>query len=215
MTPTQIETRARSKYNAIGDSYFSQEEILDFIYQGCIELAQDALVIEATPQSTSTVIGQRSYAYPTNAVSIKRITYEGKKLKKINFREDDIITGLNQSTADQGTPQYYSIWNDVIYLRPIPAAVGTLVIYSYKEPSTITITSTIEIPTRYHMSLVDFAVKEMALKDSNVNVADRLQARWDKFVLKAKASERKKERGDSFSAVQDEEMMSEGFFGIV
>lgn len=214
MTPTQIETTARNKYNAIGDNFFSQDEILTYMYEACVELARHAQMIETT-YTTSTVASQQEYSYPTNTIAIKRITYDGKKLKPITFREDDSITGLNQSTTSTGTPQYYAIWNETIYLRPIPSAVASLKIFSYNEPSALTISSTLEIPTQFHMDIVNFIVSEMASKDLNYTAADRYLQKWEKAKIEARKWQRRKNRGDSFSTVQDEDMMVEGYLGIV
>ena len=214
MTPTQIEELSRNKYNAIGDSFFFQDEILGYMYEACLELARHAKMIERT-YTTSTVASQQEYSYPTNTIAIKRITYDGKKLKPITFREDDAITGLNQSTTSAGTPQYYAIWNETIYLRPIPSSVATLKIFSYNEPSALTITSTLEIPTQFHMDIVNFIVSEMASKDLNYTAADRYLQKWERAKIEARKWQRIKNRGDSFSTVQDEDMMVEGYLGIV
>lgn len=214
MTPTQIELAARNRYNAVGDSFWSQDEILMLLYDACLDMARECLLIENT-YTTSTVASQQEYAYPTTTMAIKRITYNGSKLKKINFREDDSITGLNQSTTSTGTPQFYFIWNDTISLRPIPTDVGTLKIYSFNEPAELTINSSIEIPTQFHMDLVNYIVSEMAAKDSNINVAQYYLNKWDKAKLNAKRWAKKRLRTDSFSTVQDEEMSVEGYFGIV
>lgn len=214
MTPTQIETLARQKYNATGDTFYSQDEILGYMYEGCVDLCRDNFLIEAT-YTTSTVADQQQYSYPTNTIAIKRVTYDGKKLKQMTMREDDAITGLNQSTTATGTPQYYFVWDEVLYLRPIPSSVANLVIYSFNEPSTLTINSTLEIPTVFHASLVNFIVSEMAAKDSNFGAAQFYLNKWEKTKLEAKKFARKKLRGDSFATVQDEDMMIEGYLGIV
>lgn len=214
MTPTQIETAARNRYNAISDSFWSQDEILNLLYGACLDLSRECLLIERS-YTTSTVASQQEYAYPTSAIAIKRVSYDGKKLKPITMREDDSITGLNQSTTATATPQYYFIWNQTISLRPIPSSVGTLKIYTYNEPSAITITSTLEIPTQFHMDLVDYIVGEMAAKDLNFTAAQYYQAKWEKAKIAAKRWAKRKNRGDSFNVVQDEDMMIEGYLGIV
>ena len=214
MTPTQIETSARNKYNAIGDSMFSTDEILDLMWEGCSDMARECENIEGL-YSTSSVISQQSYALPTNAISIKRILYDGKKLMPINFRQDDAITGLNQTTLSTGAPQYYYIWQETFYLRPIPDSVKTLSIYTYNEPSVITAASTIEIPTQYHMALVNFITAEMAAKDMNFSAAQYYMDKWERAKIAAKRFEQKRKRGDAFSYVQNEENMVGSYLGMV
>ncbi len=214
MTPTEIETAARNKYNSVGDSFYSQDEILDLIWEACLDLTRETNLIERV-YTSSTVIGQQEYSYPTSTIAIKRITYGGQKLKPITFREDDAVTGLNQGTTDQGTPTYYYLWNETIYLRPIPSAVGTLKIFSYNEPSEVTNTSTLEIPLQYHMNLTDYVVSEMAAKDSNFSAAKYYREKWEKSKLRAKVWQKKRLRTDSFSVVQDEEQMVGSYLGIL
>lgn len=214
MTPTEIETSARNRYNSIGDSFFSSEEILALMWDACLDITRECNLIERV-YTTSTVASQQEYAYPTSTISIKRITYDGKKLKPITMREDDAITGLNQSTTSEGTPQYYFVWNDTIYLRPIPSSVATLKIFTYNEPSVLTISSTLEIPTQFHMDIVDYIVSEMAAKDSNLQFAKYYADKWERSKLDIKKWQRKRLRGDSFASVQDEDQLIEGYLGIV
>jgi len=201
MTPTEIETSARNRYNSIGDSFFSQAEILDMMWDACLDMTRETNIIERL-YSTSTVASQQDYTYPTNAIALKRVTYEGRKLMPISLREDDQITGLNQATTATGTPRYYFIWNSVISLRPVPTGVGTLKIYTYNEPSVITNTSVLEIPVQFHMDLIDYIVSEMAAKDSNFQAAQYYQQKWEQAKLNVKKWQKRRLRSDGFSSVQ-------------
>ena len=213
MTPGEIITAARNRYNATSDSFYSNDELLDLLWQACIDLSRSTNLIENI-YTTSTVAAQQAYAYPTTAISIKRITYNGQKLQQITMREDDAITGLDQTSASQGTPTYYYIWNKAIYLRPIPAEVGTLKIFTFNEPQEIVSTSTLEIPTHFHMDLVHYIVAVMAEKDSNFAAADRLWTKWEQVKLEAKKWVRINKRGDKFTNVQDEEQLVGGYLGL-
>lgn len=214
MTPTEIVTTARRRYNAVSDSFWSDEELLNLLYEACLDLSRFTKCIEVI-YSTATVVGQQEYQYPTSTIAIKRIQYNGRKLKPVTMREDDSITGLNQSTTDSGTPQYYFIWNEILFLRPVPDTVGTLKIFSYNEPQALTASSTLEIPTQYHTNLADYMASEMAAKDLNFTAAQFYSNKWEKFKVQARQWETKKKRTDSFSAVQDEESSIETFFGAV
>jgi hypothetical protein len=212
MTPTQVLTAARNKYNSIGDSFFSDEEMLGLLYEGALEMANETKCIERT-YTTSTVASQQEYDFPPLANGIKRITYEGFRLEPINMTEDDFITGFQAQSASTGTPRYYFTWNEVIHLRPIPSAVGTLKIYTFNEPDMYTISSTIEIPTQFHRRLVNFVVSEMAYKDSNTTAGDRYEAKWQKDIKDVKRWMAKKKRTDGFAVVQLEEMSGGVFRG--
>lgn len=214
MTPTQLVERARNKYNSLGDSFWSDQELLDLFTDACTEIAQETLCIERT-YTTTTVAGTQEYDFPTNTIAIKRVTYNGQKLKKISFREDDAITGLNQASTTRGTPSYYSQWNYTLALRPLPDAAYTLKIYAYNEPAALVITSVLEVPTVFHMRLIDYVLAEMAAKDSNEKAAKYYIDRWDKAKVEMKKWIAKRKRSDSFGVVQDEDQLIESYMGFV
>jgi hypothetical protein len=215
MTPTAIETLARQKYNAVGDTYFSASELMGYMWEASMVLAREAYAIERT-YTTDSVADQQEYSYPTYALAIKRVTYDGQKLAQITFREDDALTFNQSDTTATGTPQYFAIWNNTLILRPIPSTADLEIkIYAYAEPQEIDDTSTLEVPTRYHLDIVNFVVCQMFLKDQNTAMADRYQAKWDKAVVDAKRFQAKRKRADGFAVVQDEESLSITLLGTV
>lgn len=214
MTPGDVLTFARQQYNATSDSFFTDLELYTLVWAAQMDLAREAWVIERL-YTTSTVASQQEYSYPTNTIAIKRITYDGQKLMPISFREDDSLTLNNQSTVATGTPQYYAIWNETLYLRPIPSAVGTLKIWSVNEPQEVSSTSTLEVPSRYHQDLADYLLWRMAAKDQNVEAANFWRSLWDMRVAKAVKDRRRELRGDAFSYVSDIEQLPVTVIGAV
>lgn len=216
MTPAQVEEQARRRYNAYADNFWTQDEVFKLIYQAEMILATEALVIEDKDTSITTVASTRAYSFPTGTIAIKRLEYDGEKLKLVDFREDDALTLNDASVTVTGTPQYYSLWNDTIYLRDTPDSAETLTIYRYKEPTILTTSSTsLSVPTRCHIHLCDYVVAEIAAKDGNLSVSDRYWDRWEKYVLREKAWTAKKKRTDGFAVVKDEESLPETIMGAV
>jgi hypothetical protein len=214
MTSTEVETAAREQYNAVGDTNWSQTEVMRLIYAACLDMARKSLVIEDV-FTAATVAAQQEYTYPTNTISIKRVTYNGAKLEKISFKEDDYLTGRNQATTATGTPTHYSEFNNTIYLRPTPAEIGTLKVFAYVEPQAVTTTSTLEIPSLFHMDLVDFVLARMYAKDKDFNSAQYFQNLWGTHITEARKYVRIKNKGDSFAAVQDEEQLGQVGVGYI
>lgn len=214
MTITQLLTSARRRYNSVNDSFFADEELINILYDACLDFARTTLCIERV-YTTSTVASQQEYSYPTSAIAIKRIQYNGKKLQPINMRQDDSITALNQSTTATGDPQYYFIYNETIYLRPVPAGVGTLKIWTYNEAQELTVASTLEIPTQFHLDLVDYMASEMAAKDLNFTTAKYYLEKWERRKAEAKKWTQKKKRTDGFASVMDEEISIETYLGVI
>ncbi len=204
MTPGDVITLARQKWNAVTDTFFSDAEFYTLLYAAQMELALETNCIRNV-YTTTTVAGQQEYQKPTNAYAIKRVTYNGLKLYKITDREDDAITLNNQTTTATGAPQYYSEWGTAIELRPVPDSALTLKMFTYDMPSTVTAVTVFDVPTRYHVSLADYLVGHMATKEKNFSAAAQYMAMWMKKVQDAKRYEQKFLRGDAFSHVLDEE----------
>ncbi len=204
MTPAELTLYARQQYNAVNDTFFSDAEMYNYIYDAEMQLARESFCIRQA-YSTSTVADQQEYAKPANSLSIKRITYNGRKLMKISDRDDDSLTLFNQTTTATGTPQYYFEWGSTISLRPVPSDIGTLKIFSYDMPQQVTNTSTLEVPARYHLDLADYILSRMAAKDKNFEAATTFHASWTEKLGKARRDERKLIRGDANTSVVDEE----------
>jgi hypothetical protein len=215
MTPLEIESQARSKYNAIGDTFWASSEIMHLIYEGCLELAVETNCIEDTDTDTS-VANQQEYDFPAYAMDIKRVTYEGRKLEPISMREDDAITALSTDTAVRGTPRYYFTWNDKIYMRPVPAVSSEdIKVFFTKEPAAVTSASTLEVPTLSHAGLVNFCLREMCAKDENFDAAAYYDKLWDRTKENVKRYMKRRKRGDAFAMVQSEEALATSPFGSI
>lgn len=214
MTPTELATYARQQYNSTSDDFFSDPELYKHIWAAQNDLAREALLIERI-YTSSTVIAQRAYDFPTNAIGIKRVEYNGIKLAPINFKEDDALTLGNSSTTASGTPQYYAIWNRAIYLRPVPDAVNTLTIYSYNAPQEVTNLSTLEVPEQFHLDLVEYVLWRKSIKDKNFEAAGVYKQLWEEKVKKAREWQRRSKRTDGFTAVQDMDQLQSTIIGAV
>lgn len=205
MTPTQLLTMARRRYNAVGDNYFSDDELLDAIYEAEMQLALETECIEKRFDTVS-VASQREYALPTANIRIDRITYDGQRLDIQDFIEDDMETGNDEATTSTGTPSFYSIFNDTLFLRPAPSESGkTIQVYSIDEPSIPLITSTLDVPSRFHPYMIDYLLMAMFGKDQNHQMAVYHRDRWDKNVIDAKRWQMKRFVGERYPVVKDEE----------
>jgi hypothetical protein len=216
MTPAQVETAARLRYNSSSSTFWSSDELRKIIWEGEQILATEAKVIEDKDTSISTVNGTRAYALPSLYIGIKRIEINGVKLQRIDDRDDDRLTLNNSATTSTGQPMYYWEWDDYIYLRPIPAEAQTVTIFGWKEATLLdSSSSTLATPVRCHNSLIYWVAHNMALKDENYDMADYYLRLWDKDVERHKAWTAKKKRTDAFAVVKDEESASVTILGSV
>ena len=203
-TPSQIQADARRKYNATGDTFFVDDDFYDLIYEAETQLAEEAMVIEKV-YSTTSVAGQREYSWPSTAIAIKRIEYDGNKLRYSTFREDDNMTLSQADSTDTGTPDFYQIWDRTIYLRPIPGTSDlTIRIFTYDRPSLLsTGSANLAVPEQFRKDIVNFVVAHMAMKDGNQNVARDYMNRWDLALKRAIRWQRKRRNADTPKRVQN------------
>lgn len=220
MSPTDITTYARAKYNATGDTFFTDQELYYLIYQAELELSNECNIVENI-YSTTTIQGTRQYAFPTQTRIIKRIEFVNlvgiaNKLEPITFREDDALTLVNTASTTMGTPQFYSTFNFNIYLRPVPDTTAcTIKVYSYNEPQVVTANTVLDVPTPFHMDIVDFVVMHMYLKDKDLTMATFYDTKWSRAILRAKRWVQKKKRGDAFTVVMNEDNLAVTLTGPV
>ena len=207
MTPAEIETAARRLYNSEGDNFFSSSQILGHIYTAQLELIDECDMLIEGVFSTTTVASQQEYDFPENIASIKRVTYDGQKLEKIDFDEDDIYTIFDSDNTDTGTPRYYFVWDRTIYLRPLPDDTLTLKVFGYKTAQAVTSSSTLDVPAKHHYAIIDYVVREMLVKDQNWTGYDRYNTRWLSDVERIRRDIQRRKRKDKFASVKDEEAL--------
>lgn len=205
-TPNELITDCRNRYNAEGDKFFSDTELYDLVYDASLDMATETECIERR-YSLTTVASTREYSFPELAYKVHRIQWNGVRLDPIDFMQDDFHTGNDEDSTLTGEPRYYAIWNGVLYLRPTPDAAQTLKIWSVDYPDTVSNTSTLDIPTRYHSYLKDYVLSSMFSKDSNQKMASYHRNLWDTNVLKVKRVEMKRKIGDQYPVVKQQEQM--------
>jgi hypothetical protein len=200
MTPSELELAARNRYNAIDDPHFSSAMIMDIIYQASMTLAVECFCIEQTYTTTSTS-GTREYSYPSNAMSIRRVEYNGVKVIPSTLERDP----KSNTSAPSGTPAEYAIWEDDIIFFPTPNATGdTVKVFTYNRPQAVTSSSTLEVPAEYHLDMIDLILSVMYAKDQNEGMATYHRNLWEKSINRIKRQRAKKLRGDMFMVVRDE-----------
>ena len=209
LTVQNIIDRARYRYNAVNDDFFTDSELMDLIFDGQAILAKEGWVIEKT-YTTAAIDGTRAYTYPTTTLAIKEIRHDYDVLRKTKLKLDP----KTSATEAEGTPREYALWQDTIYLYPTPDTDGSLDgsgnrvnyidIKVYKYPDAITSTADlIEVPEEYKEDLIYFMLQWMAMKDQNTVLSDRYKLLWDEAVLRAKKQRKKRLRGDMNTRVSD------------
>ena len=205
MTPVEIAAAARRAYNASSSDPFSSDtQMYEWLYQASMILAKEGFLIEKD-FTTTTVVSPitQEYAYPTNAFAIKKLTYDGKPVRLITFKEDDILTGNDQSATTVGPPVGFVDYGQIMYLRPIPDEAKTLRIWTYNHPAGVPTASTVlDLPDEWHISTTDFLLMNLSAKNKNYTGAQYYQGIWEQTVEKARRFKARKKRGGAFGVTQ-------------
>lgn len=201
LTASDIMTRARERYNATDDTFFSDQMLRALLFSAQEKLAKEGWVIEKTYTTTSTS-GTRELSFPTNTLAIKEIKYDYKNCKKLSLSKDP----KTDSTDPTGTPHSYAIWDNVIILYPTPDTTGdTIQIRTFAYPQDlISNTTEIDVPDEYRDDLISYLLAHMALKDQNIPLYQQYITTWYQTVEKAVQQRRKMLRADRPARVKDE-----------
>lgn len=214
MTKDQIVSQARRKINAQDDDFWSDEEVLIALKEVEDELSLEAETIENT-YTTSSVASQAQYTKPANAHTIKRITYDGYKVKRITERQKDAI-GFGTNITITGTPGYYMEFEDYFELYPVPDAVKTLKLWTLDEAGLLSSSSTtLSTPSKYHWAVIIGLSAQLAMKETGHPLAAPLAVRWEEVKKKVRSHVRRSKRGDGPAMVNVEEIQPISEFGTV
>lgn len=206
MTPSDLETYVRQRYNSVGDSFYPQDEIFNFFYAAQMEIATETFCIRSTHTTTS-VASTRTYAFSlfaSNIFSIARVEYDGHRIFPNDFIDDDSLTGNNTDEILEGIPEHYQEWNDTLYLRPTPdTSAKTIKLYTYDLPRVPSASIPLDIPSRYHLYLADYALWCMLTQDDNRGMSQDYLALWQAHKKTVLQTERLRRVGDSLRVVKD------------
>lgn len=210
MTPSDLETYVRQAYNAVGDNFFPQAEILNHFYTAQMQLATLTNCIQNVYTTTS-VQGQREYSKPTRCISIFKMYYNGERMRPNDLIDDDAVTGNRQDDDGEGTPINYQEFGENFYVRPLPSdSTSTFRIYSFDAPNTVTASGTLDVPSRYHMYLADYALFRMFAKDKNQAMADYHKQLWEDAKKEVAQIEKMRMVGDEFRVVKGQGQLNDG-----
>lgn len=205
MTPQELELAVRQRYNAVGDSFFPSTMIYNLIYQASMEMAVETKCIEETYTTTS-VSSQREYSYPTNAISIRRVEYKGVKVRPARIERDP----KTSTTQPTGTPTLYAVWNKEIIFYPTPDTSSEQIkLFTYNMPAEVTSSSVLDIPSEYHLDMIDFILSAFFAKDKDRAMATYHRELWLSNLKRIKKDRAKRLRGDEFAVVAMESDMLE------
>ena len=110
---------------------------------------------------TDSVGNDGSYDLPSDFIRIRRVSYDGTKIDRIELEEIDDVRGSRGRGNTSGDPVWYYVWGTRLWLYPAPDenGIGNLDIYYVKAPDELVNSADIpEIPSHMHEDIVRYCL---------------------------------------------------------
>ena len=162
-------TKARRRINESSTTFHEDADLIDYADEAQKYFIRQTRYLEGS-STTTAESGTQNYALPLDFLALQRVTYDGKKIDRISYHELD---ELNIDDTDYtGTPTFYYILNDQIYLIPIPNDTKTIKLYYHKFPLTLDATADLlEIPPIYDDVIVCYMCYMAYKKDAESDIS--------------------------------------------
>jgi hypothetical protein len=172
MNVGDISIRVRRQFGDQFSTRITEEDILRWINDGMREVAQKNELLQVTA-TIPTAAGVAEYPFPDNALKLLTVTQKGRPLRGLGFKEYLNFT-QDANNVYQGVPDTFTVWAGNIWLNPMPQFPGELKIFYVRHPVEVEEESDVpELPSTYHMRLVEYCLAQAAEFDENDEQYDR------------------------------------------
>lgn len=191
-------------------SFWSDDEIRSYLWQAECDLASEVQCVEIKTTLTAATSTQE-YSFASSIETVRRVTYDGERLKLVDLRTLDAIDDDATSGGVQtGDPTHYYLFGDnTLGLWPVPAASGSIVeVRGNGMPTEIASSTTqFTVPGLFHRDLIDYALYRCYLKDQDDGRANTHLQLWERSKEKARTKWRLRNTRGGYSIVKDEDIM--------
>lgn len=192
MNVGDVATRVRRSFGDEAGVQVQDADIIRWINdaQEQIVLENDGLM-EATGTASS-VANQRKYTLPADFSILRSVDYKGFHLTNLSFNDfTNRVDGYNAPTATNpyptGTPEVYMVWNNEIWLHPVPdtSETNAIEIYYTKHPVSVgLLADPINLPLQYHNAVVKYCMAQAYELDENFEAKQLKEAEFATDVSK-------------------------------
>lgn len=204
MQLSELRADVRAELDEDTAGFWTDAMLNRWINAGNLDIARRLEDLEATELQDS-VASQANYDLPSDCLDykLKRVLYKNdgtnyEPLYWIDFVQLNSIEGDQSNTlTDTGKPLRFYLWENDIWLQPVPAAAVTdgLKLYYYKRPATLTEdTDTPEHQTQLHSLIVLYACYRGLKRDTLYTDSQRYFDEYLEGVQEAEMSLRTGQR---------------------
>lgn len=168
-TGTVFIADVREDYNDTTTTHFTAAEMLEFLNDGMVDIANKSHCLQAT-EAVTLVANTVEYAISTNYVDVVWAIYNpatGSKKGLVRGSINDVGMVQGAGFGDTGEPAFWYEFAGKIGIYPPLATVTTQTVTAYlaTRPTAIAAGSNITIPASYENALKLYMLSRMALKD--------------------------------------------------
>ena len=181
-TGTVFIADVRLDYNDTTTAYFTDAEMLEFLNDGMVDIANKSHCLEAS-QSVTLVANTIEYSISTNYVEVVAVVYNpasgaSKGLIKGTIKDVGMVQGAG--FGDTGVPAFWYEFNGKIGIYPALGSVTTqtATVYLAARPTAIAAGTNVTIPASYENALKLYMMARMAMKDKNHELYSALMAQY-------------------------------------
>jgi len=175
-------TQVKRQFGDESGVQITDVDITRWVNQGQMEIVNKNPMIQATA-SQSTIVKQQTYPVPPDIIQIESVMYDGCILQPRNFEGIRAELGSANSTQ-QGTPEFWYTWADLIYLWPVPDTVKSITVNYSKTPKVVSSPSdTLGVPDRYFDRVCEYVLSKAYELDEDWSAnANQRQSFEDKLL---------------------------------
>lgn len=213
---TAIQTVRYQAYESTA-AFWADDEIRQYLWEGECEMARLLECVEVVT-SITTVTSTQESTYTSTVETIKRVTYDGDRLKRIDFRDlDSLDSDGTDSNASTGDPTHYYLWgNNTIGFWPVPTTSAAVKMWGNGVPAQITSSvSQFTIPAQFHTYLPDYALTRMYWKDQDDTRARAHNELWERNKAKAQSEWNRRKNADKLNVVKDQDYYASTTLGMI
>jgi hypothetical protein len=145
----------------------TDSDITNWVNQAQMEIVNKNPMIQATAVTTA-VSGTQTYAVPPDMVQIESVMFNGNILAPTNF--EDMRSQLGSDNGTPGTPGWWYVWANLIYLWPIPNTAQAIAVNYSKYPTRVSSPADkLGVPDRYFDRVCEFVMSKAYELDEDWN----------------------------------------------
>lgn len=179
-------------------------DILDWINDAQLEIVRQTkcLTVKKDFDATGTA---GPFALPADFLFEERVTFDGLVQVRTNLQDLDSYVTISAGVS-YDVPSYYYLWQDALWLYPVPVRQGTgmLSLWYVQAPATIsTQGAPLGLQLPYHEDIVRYCLMRAHELNENYTAADRTSN--DLFTRLGVSRDQSQNQATSYPAVRDYE----------